>query len=268
MATYTTRNRFIKPATNEFKNTWGDEFNAGATELFDFALDGWTSLDLSSAGATLTDEDGAADQARARVLNITATGGVARTVTIPSLEKVYKVRNAGTSTVLIKTSGGTGVVVLQGTSAWVFCDGTECYRSGVSGWGLLSSTTPSGATAAISIDVTGQKFNDLKVTLASVTPASSGVLSLTLTGAGGTTGTVNLAASASVHRGSFHILGYTHDYGIMHGNVSNGLSSDATISSGGTELDAQWRMAGGLTSFTLTPVSSTFSSGTVKVWLR
>lgn len=139
MATYTTRNRLIKQATAENKGAWGTYLNAGLIDMLDEAMDGITTLSMSG-NVTLTDEDGVTDQARKRIINITSTGGSTRTITIPAVEKVYTVRNAGSQYVTVKTAAGTGVIVLPGVAVSLFCDATDCYKLGQSGFGLISTT--------------------------------------------------------------------------------------------------------------------------------
>lgn len=88
---YTPRSRLNLQATGENINLWGQILNAGGLELIDAAMDGVTTI--SAPGSTiLTTANGAADQARSRVLNITAP--TAAQITIPSVEKFYIVRAA------------------------------------------------------------------------------------------------------------------------------------------------------------------------------
>ena len=165
MATYSTRNRLIKQANNENLNTWGTTFNAGMTDLVDEAMDGITALSMSG-DVTLTNTDGATDQSRKRILNITSTGGANRTITIPALEKWYIVRNAGANYITIKTASGTGVIVPAACSALVACDALDCYRIGQSDYGLIqtySYTGFSGSAMAIDLATGGFKNFKLKV---------------------------------------------------------------------------------------------------------
>lgn len=154
MATYTTRNRLIKQATAENKGAWGTYLNAGLIDMLDEAMDGITTLSMSG-NVTLTDEDGATDQARKRIINITSTGGSTRTITIPAVEKVYTIRNAGAQYVTVKTAAGTGVIVLPGVTVSLFCDATDCYKTGQSGFGLISTTAYTPASSNIDVTLTG-----------------------------------------------------------------------------------------------------------------
>lgn len=114
----TTRNRLEKQTAGENSNTWGDRFNSYFADLLDFAIDGMTSFTLSGT-KTLSANNYAVDEARARFLNITSgTGG---TVTIPNVEKVYIVRNNTSGTVTFTTGSGTTADVATGQWQWVVC---------------------------------------------------------------------------------------------------------------------------------------------------
>lgn len=122
---YTTRNRFQKQESGQHNNTWGTELNsAGGSDLIDGALDGWSSFALSGT-KTLTSANGSTDEARLRALNITSgTGG---TITIPSVEKWYLVRNNSTGNVIITTGGATNATIVTTDTNLVFCDATNVY---------------------------------------------------------------------------------------------------------------------------------------------
>lgn len=121
---YTARNRLTKQATGENVNTWGLVLNSGAFDLIDAMADGITTI--SASGATsLTTANGVADQARARILNVTAVA--AATITIPSVEKLYIVR-AATADVTI-TNGSSSATVKAGDIATVITDGTTVWRA-------------------------------------------------------------------------------------------------------------------------------------------
>lgn len=145
-STYTTRNRFEKQAAGENNNTWGIRLNDNVIDLTDFALDGIVAFSLSGT-KTLTDEDGAADEARARILNV--TGGSGGTVTVPNVEKLYLVRNASSGPVTITTGTGTDATVVAGDIQWVFCEGGNVVRS-TSWTGALTALTLENKTIDLS----------------------------------------------------------------------------------------------------------------------
>jgi len=148
-STFTTRNRLNKQATGENTNTWGALLNAGALDLIDFAADGITTI--SAAGATtLTTANGTTDQARARILNITAS--TAATVTIPALEKLYIVRNGATNADHVITNGSSSVTVYANEVVFVITNGTTIWRFDLRNMGgnrLQNLATPTATTDAV-----------------------------------------------------------------------------------------------------------------------
>ena len=122
-SSYTTRNRLEKQAAGENNNSWGTLLNT-LFDLVDTMADGMVSF---TGNKTLTTANGTADEARARYLNI--TGGTTATVTIPNLEKVYLVRNAGSGAATITTGSGTTATVPAGTQAIVVCEGGNVCRA-------------------------------------------------------------------------------------------------------------------------------------------
>jgi hypothetical protein len=124
-SSYTSRSRFTLQATGENANTWGVILNNGVFSLVDFAMDGIVTI--SDGGATsLTTANGAADQARARVLNLAAS--TAQQITIPSVEKWYLARNPASVDKTVGPSGGTQATVRAGEVIPVLTDGANTYR--------------------------------------------------------------------------------------------------------------------------------------------
>lgn len=121
-STATTRNRLEKQGTGENTNTWGSKLNTTAFDLIDAALDGRVTFTLSTT-KTLSSTNYAADESRMRFIDI--TGGTGGTVTIPSLEKWYWVRNAASGSVIFTTGSGVTATVPAGAVAAIMCDGTN-----------------------------------------------------------------------------------------------------------------------------------------------
>lgn len=270
MATYTPLARLVKQATNENKGTWGAVLNAGLIDLLDVAVKGKVDVSMASGNYALTVANGAADEARYAVVKITATGGVTRTLTIPSLMAVNRIHNAGTSAVLVKTAAGVGVTVLQGQIADIYCDGVECYRGPVR-WGLASSTTLSGASNFnLNLAVTGQPFNDALIVIKQNTAAVGTTRDITLVGAGGTTAalTTTVSSGAPPISGGFFLPGLTMDAGFVSVALSASLAANAT-SAKNADADIVWRMTGGLTALGYAVTGgNNHTGGTAEVWLR
>lgn len=122
-SSYTPSSRLTLQATGEGLNVWGNILNDGVFGLIDFGMDGVVTLPTSGA-ITLTTVNGAADQARGRVLNVTAPA--ATTITIPSVPKLYVVR-AATAPVSI-TNGSNLITLAAGFTGWVVTDGTSIWQ--------------------------------------------------------------------------------------------------------------------------------------------
>ncbi len=129
-SSYTTNNGLILPATGELNNSWGTAVNDSLTNLVDQALDGWVSVTLSAATATLAITDGVASDGRNRLILFTGSPGAACTVTVSpnDAEKWFFVYNGTTGdyNVIIAQGGGAGSTVTVANGYWsiVRLDGT------------------------------------------------------------------------------------------------------------------------------------------------
>jgi hypothetical protein len=120
------------PTTGDLVGIWGTTVNTALTSLLDTAIAGTTTIS-TDADVTLTDTDGSANQARAAIINWTATGTVTRNITAPAASKIYVVFNntGGTQSIRIRGTGPTtGVTILPGDQAMVAWSGTDFERVG------------------------------------------------------------------------------------------------------------------------------------------
>jgi hypothetical protein len=126
-STYSSRLRIELIGTGEQSGIWGDTTNTNLGTLIDEAIAGVAAITMSDANYTLTVADGATDQSRKAVLVMAGTLTAARNVICPSSQKVYVVKNSTTGgfAITIKTSAGSGVSVANGSTALVYCDGTN-----------------------------------------------------------------------------------------------------------------------------------------------
>jgi hypothetical protein len=145
MATYTTRIRLSKQATGENDSTWGTVLNDEVIDLTDFAIAGYTTISLAAGDVSLTANDGATDQARSAIIEMSGTLTANTDMYLPSgVSKSYIVKNntsgAYDATVLI--NGGTGTVVPQGGTKIIFTDGvTVTDATDSTGLGLGTAST-------------------------------------------------------------------------------------------------------------------------------
>ncbi len=143
MASYTSSLRFVQPADGD--PGWGGTVNNGFTALADAAIAGTATVDVTASNQTLAPADGAADDARKMVLNITGTPGTARNVVVPSVSKIYVVKNGADAAVTVKTSA-SGVAVPVGKSMVLRVDGTDVVQA-VDHLGSLTLDTPLAAAS-------------------------------------------------------------------------------------------------------------------------
>lgn len=125
-STYSTRLRLELQATGENRTTWGVKAN-NDFNLIEQAIAGYESIAMSDANLTLTALNAADDQSRNMMLEFTGLLTAIRTITIPSVEKLYVIRNSTTGgfALNVKTSTGTTAVVANGATRFLMCDGTD-----------------------------------------------------------------------------------------------------------------------------------------------
>ena len=131
--TYSTSLRLSLMATGEQAGNWGTITNTNLGTLLEQAICGYVAVTVSGVGdTTLTNLNGASDEARNMVVELIGSPGAARNVIVPTAEKVYLVRNStsGGYAMTVKTSAGTGVSISAGDTAWVYCDGTNVVQGG------------------------------------------------------------------------------------------------------------------------------------------
>jgi len=267
---FTTRLRALLMGTNERKNIWGAFLNTKTIQLLDDAIAGWANIDLSSADHPLTTGNGTSDEARMAVIRTYGSGTTTRTVTIPSVEKRYQVKNDYGGIVLFKTAAGTGVVVLPGQYAEVLCDGTECYRAYVKSWGLAStiSTASGSGSKTISLEVTGQQFTEARLEFN--TTISAGAAQIQVNGASGSSGTGTFY-NGTQFNGEIIIPSINANFGSIQNELANasGLVGLAAVSAANAPT-IEWRSPGGITSLVLysNGGAGTFTAGEIKVFLR
>jgi hypothetical protein len=130
---------------------WGNTTN-NSFNLIDQAITGVTPISFASAsGATkvLTDDNGAENEARAAVLNITGTASGANTIVVPNKQKTYLVRNATGQTVTFQTATPSATYPVEASnSILIFCDGNNNVFTGIASPSVGTLTVSRGGTGA------------------------------------------------------------------------------------------------------------------------
>jgi hypothetical protein len=133
-STYTTRLRFELQGTGENLNNWGARLNTALTRI-DAAIAGRAAITLAGPTAyTLSVSNVADDEARNAFLDLSGVGGCS--LIIPSVSKVYTIRNGSNGAVTVTTGAGTTVVLSVGDTMMVACDGTNVRTFSIAGFDL------------------------------------------------------------------------------------------------------------------------------------
>jgi hypothetical protein len=106
---------------------WGQTTNTNLGTLIEQAITGVTSIVMSNANYTLNNFDGVSNEARNAVLVVTGANSAIRNVIPPVAQKLYTIVNNTSGGFAIRVIGatGTGVLVANGTTQNVYCDGTN-----------------------------------------------------------------------------------------------------------------------------------------------
>jgi microcystin-dependent protein len=130
-STYSTSLRIELIGDGDQSGVWGQTTNTNLGSLIEQAITGVQSITMTDANYTLTNFNGVVDEARNAVLVVGGTNSQVRDVIAPLVEKLYIIRNntVGGFAINIKGSTGSSVSIPNGTTASVYCDGTNFYSS-------------------------------------------------------------------------------------------------------------------------------------------
>lgn len=108
---------------------WGQTTNSNLGTIVEQAITGVQAITMLDANYTLSNYNGVADEARNAVLVVGGTLTAQRNLIAPLVEKTYSVKNSTTGGfgVQIVGASGTGVVIPNGQTIPVYCDGTNFY---------------------------------------------------------------------------------------------------------------------------------------------
>lgn len=125
-STYSTNLRLELIGTGDQQGTWGNTTNNNLGTLLEEAIGGYVTVDATAGNVTLTTVNGASDQSRNMVVNVTGTPGTSRDVICPAIRKVYIVKNSTDSSIVFKTaSQSPGITVPVGSTVFTYVNGTD-----------------------------------------------------------------------------------------------------------------------------------------------
>lgn len=172
---------------------WGQTTNTNLGTLIEQAIAGVVTITMADANYTMTNFNGVSDEARNQVIVLTGTNNAQRNLIAPLVEKTYTIKNStsGGFAVQIIGSSGTGVVIPNGITTTVYCDGTNFFTA-------LSGTV-GNFTVNGNLGVTGALTGTTGVfsgAISSVSPAFTGTPTAPTASAG--TNTTQIATTAFV----------------------------------------------------------------------
>ena len=277
---------------------WGQTTNQNLGALLEQAITGVQNITMLDANYTMTSFNGVPDEARNAILVVGGTLTQQRNLIAPLVEKVYTIKNSTTGGFGVQIVGatGTGVVIPNGQTMSVYCDGTDFYTTltGTAGnfriagnlnvvgtTSLSSALTYGGVTLSNAVTGTGSM-------VLSTSPALTGVPTAP-TAAGGTNTTqiattafvttvVNtLGTMATQNANAVAITGgtITGSYGLTAANATNAvtvtgatqnsITSIPNLATVGTISSGTWNATlGAVSGANLTSLNaSNLGSGTV-----
>lgn len=136
-STFSTSLRIELIGDGDQSGIWGQTTNTNLGTLIEQAIAGVISITMLDANYTMTNFNGVSDEARNQVIVLTGTNTAQRNLIAPLVEKTYTIKNTTTGgfAVQIIGSSGTGVVIPNGVTTTVYCDGINFFAAlnGVSG---------------------------------------------------------------------------------------------------------------------------------------
>jgi hypothetical protein len=177
-------------ATGENLSTWGNVTNANLGTGLSEMIVGSADITFASANETLTLSDSTSSQtARNMRLNcIGTTGGTARNLVVPAVEKIYVVSNGCADTITVKNATGTGIAIPAGKTTWVYNNGTNVLN-------VVSYLTALDTVDLTATNVTVSSF----IATTSYLAGSSSALAVNLPNAAETTTISAIAATGTIN---------------------------------------------------------------------
>lgn len=220
-STYSPALRLELIGNGEQAANWGNTTNTNLGTLLEQAITGVANITMAG-NTTLTVGNGVADQARNAVIILGGTLASPADLIVPSVNKVYLVRNATANgqTVTIKTAAGTGVALLNGYTQLMYCDGTNVIAASQS----LNPAVPPGTVSSVTLATTGTGLTVNGGSSANITTSGTFTLAGTLDVDNGGTG---LSTLPSV--GRFPISNGTS---YASGTVASGNAISAVYNAG------------------------------------
>lgn len=248
-STYSPLLRIELIGTGDQSGIWGNTTNTNLGTLIEQAIAGSASVNVAAGNVTLTELNGASDQSRCAILNVTGSPGVSRNIVAPASSKTYIVVNGSDSSVVLKTSGSTGLTIPTGATVTAAYNGSDFvaigqpYDADLAAIAALSSTgliarTGSGTAAVRSVAASGSGISITNgdgvsgnPTVTSNATATNTVSTLVFRDGSGnfSAGTITASLSGNMSGGSVNAT--TGDFSGAVTGASFSATSDARLKS-------------------------------------
>ena len=265
---------------------WGQTTNTNLGTLIEQAIAGVVTITMVDANYTMTNFNGVSDEARNQVLVLTGTNTAQRNLIAPLVEKTYIIRNSTTGGFAVQVIGssGTGVVIPNGVTTTVYCDGINFFSAlsgsvgnftvngtlGVTGTTSLSGAlTYGGVTLANSVTGTGSMALSASPTFTGIpaAPTASPGTNTTqiattafVTAATGTLGTMSTQNANNVSITGGTITGIT-DLAVADGGTgASTFTANSVVLGNGTSTLSGNMVAPGSSGNILTSNGTTWTS--------
>lgn len=275
-STYSPNLRIELIQTGEQSGTWGSTTNTNLGTLIEDAISGYVSVSITSADQALTAVNGAADQSRNMVINLTTTTTANFNVYIPPADKFYVVRNSSAyaatfycSTVIGNTTpAGTGATIPAGKETIIFSDGTNVsfgldYAPNFETGALTASSASLASALSVSSGGTGQTtYTDGQLLIGN---SSGNTLTKSTLTAGTGVSITNGAGTVTINNSG--VTSLTAGSGISLSGATGAITVSSTVSGGDYALQsyvgpATWTKPAGLKKVKVTVVGAGGAGGT------
>jgi hypothetical protein len=231
---------------------WGQTTNNNLGGLLEQSITGVVTINMLDANYILSSFNGVVDEARNQVLVLTGTLSTQRNLVAPLVEKTYTIKNTTTGgfSVQIIGASGTGVIIPNGITASVYCDGTNFFptSTGTLGNHVVNGNLAVTGTTALTGNLTGSTAA-FSGAISSVNPVFTGTPTAPTALAG--TSTTQIATTAFVQNvaGALGTLSSQNANNVaITGGTITGISGSNPSMSVGTATNANFASTAGVAS--------------------
>lgn len=216
-------------ANGEQAGNWGSTTNTNLGTLVEDAISGYETVSVTTANQAFTNADGAADQARSAMIELTTTTGAVFNVYAPPSPKLYVIYNASAyaatlynSTVIGNTTAaGTGVAIPAGRRAFVMTDGTD--------FSLVTQTATSVNTPNTLVERDGSGNFAAGTITATLTGNATNISGIAAVANGGTGASTADAARTNLKTGTVPPVASGGAYTLQLSDVGDHVSATGNI---------------------------------------